>query len=179
MHRSVHVILFLCLLLVFNGCRSEPSADRSANTNAPVPEKTPAAEEKAKEANYRQMALEIHRRVNEFRQSEGLEPLGLNPVISEQAREHSIEMAESPDTISHRKFDQRIEEIRKKIPLRASAENVAANLHYENPGVQVVEGWKQSPEHRKNMLGDYNQTGIGIARSEDGKYFFTQIYWRS
>jgi uncharacterized protein YkwD len=40
----------------------------------------------------------------------------------------------------------------------------------------VVDGWKNSPEHRKNMLGDFSLTGIGIAQSNDGGYFFTQIF---
>jgi uncharacterized protein YkwD len=54
--------------------------------------------------------------------------------------------------------------------------NVAAAVGHENPAGTVVDGWKNSPEHRKNMLGDFSLTGIGIAQSNDGGYFFTQIF---
>jgi uncharacterized protein YkwD len=59
-----------------------------------------------------------------------------------------------------------------------AAENVAANIGYKNPAREAVEGWKNSQEHRKNMLGDYDLTGIGVARSPQGLYFFSQIFLR-
>ena len=204
MRQTAFALLIIGLLLSAAGCGSSPSnvqnqnqnsapanstAVNSANTNsAAAPsadsstttvEKSPAGDEKISEANYPQIVREIHRRVNDFRQSQGLAPLELNPVISEQARQHSVEMSQTPDTISHKNFAERIEQLRKQLPYQASAENVAANLNYENPGVEAVEGWKNSPSHRKNILGDYNQTGIGIAQSENGSYFFTQVFWKS
>lgn len=184
-------VFFLGLLFIFTSCRSEPanvqnknvntaaaSPEIPAETSSPKAEKSVETEEKPSEANYPQIVQEIHRGVNEFRQSQGLQPLTLNAAISEQAREHSVEMSQTPDTISHKNFDERVKELRQQMPYQASAENVAVNVNYENPGVQAVEGWKNSPSHRKNMLGDYNQTGIGIARGKDGGYFFTQIFWK-
>ena len=41
---------------------------------------------------------------------------------------------------------------------------------------QAVEGWSKSPEHRKNMLGNFSLTGIGVAQGQEGRYFFTQIF---
>jgi uncharacterized protein YkwD len=118
----------------------------------------------------------VHRLVNELRRKQGLKPLTLDPIISAQAREHSVEMAGGGGSISHRGFDQRLQDIRKKIRYRAAAENVAVNVGYDNPARVAVEGWSKSPEHRKNMLGDFSLTGIGIAQGEDGRYFFTQIF---
>ena len=97
-------------------------------------------------------------------------------MISAEAREHSADMARAGKAISHRGFNQRLQDIRKKIPYRAAAENVAAAVGYEDPARTVVEGWKNSPDHRKNMLGDFSLTGIGIAQSKDGGYFFTEIF---
>jgi uncharacterized protein YkwD len=88
-------------------------------------------------------------------------------------------MARSVDSISHHGFSARLKEIGKRIPYRAAAENVASNGGYKNPGQEAVEGWKRSPEHRKNMLGDYSVTGIGAARNKKGDYFFTQIFLKS
>jgi uncharacterized protein YkwD len=82
-------------------------------------------------------------------------------------------------TISHRGFDARLENIRKRIPVRAAAENVAAAKGEKDPARTVVEGWTKSAGHRKNMLGDFSLTGVGVAQSKDGTYFFTQIFVKS
>ena len=129
-----------------------------------------------KDPDLSQLVEIIHQQVNEFRQSNDLKPLTLNAIISSQAQEHSLEMARRGDTISHRGFDARLKEIRKTISYQAAAENIASNARYENPAQNAVEGWKNSPGHRKNMLGDYNLTGIGVAQNERGDYFFTQIF---
>jgi uncharacterized protein YkwD len=130
----------------------------------------------AKEEHYSDLVGRVHREVNEFRRVHGLKPLTLDPRISAQAREHSADMVRKGKTISHSGFNQRLQEIGKKIPYRAAAENVAASVNYKNPAQMAVEGWKNSPGHRKNMLGDFSLTGIGIAQSKDGGYFFTQIF---
>ena len=62
---------------------------------------------------------------------------------------------------------------------RRKRQNVAVNAGYDDPAAAAVEGWKKSPEHRKNMLGDFNLTGIGVTRGEDDRYFFTQIFIRT
>lgn len=198
MKRIAFAFLITGSLFVFTNCGSSPSDAPNQNTNAvsvnetapspaqpspanvatPQAETSPAQDGRLSEANYPQIAQEIHRRINAFRESQGLEPLALNPLISEQARLHSVEMSQTPNTISHKNFDERIAELRKQLPYQGSAENVAANLNYKNPGVEAAEGWINSPSHRKNILGDYNQTGIGIAQTEDGRYFFTQIFWK-
>jgi uncharacterized protein YkwD len=126
-------------------------------------------------ADFPELVASIHRQVNEFRRTHGRRPLTLHPLISAAAKKHSIEMAHSED-VSHSRFDERLNEIRKAIPFRAAAENIAANVGYKNPALEAVEGWKKSPRHRKNMLGDFRLTGIGVARSEQGRYFFTQIF---
>jgi uncharacterized protein YkwD len=137
---------------------------------------TASAAPSAKDEHYLELVNRVHRQVNEFRREHGLKPLTLDSILNAQAREHSAEMARSGKTISHSGFNQRLEDIRKKIPYRAAAENVAAVVGDEDPVQTVVQGWKNSPEHRKNMLGDFSLTGIGIAQSKNGTYFFTQIF---
>ncbi len=123
----------------------------------------------------RAIAVTVHRLVNEFRRKHGLKPLTLDPILSAHAREHSADMAQI-DRISHRGFGERIKDIQKKIPYRAAAENVAVNLGSNNPPGAAMEGWSKSSEHRKNMLGNFSLTGIGIAQGKEGRYFFTQIF---
>jgi uncharacterized protein YkwD len=132
----------------------------------------------ANQQKYPELVDRVHREVNEFRRDYGLEPLTLNEMISEQASEHSSEMARIGKTITHRGFNERLENIRKTIAVQAAAENVATTSGHDDPARTVVEGWKNSADHRKNMLGDFSVTGIGVARSKNGGYFFTQIFVR-
>jgi uncharacterized protein YkwD len=117
----------------------------------------------------------INTQINQYRQSRNLPPLTLDSRISEQARAHSQAMANS-GVLSHDGFDQRVKAIARLITYRGAAENVAYNQGYSNPGEQAVQGWIKSPGHQKNMVGDYDLTGIGVAKNAKGEYYFTQIF---
>ncbi|HEX6174668.1 MAG TPA: CAP domain-containing protein [Candidatus Binatia bacterium] len=121
----------------------------------------------------------IHQQVNDFRRAQGRQPLRLNPIISAQARQHSAQMARKGSAVTHVGFEDRLKRIGEQLPYRAGAENVAASIGYENPARTAVVGWKTSPGHRKNMLGDFTLTGIGIAQSGQGSYFITQIFLKA
>ena len=125
---------------------------------------------------FAELVESIHQQVNEFRQAHGHQPLRLISIISAQARQHSAQMARKGSAVSHVGFEDRLKRIGEQLPYRAGAENVAASIGFENPARTAVEGWKTSPAHRKNMLGDFTLTGIGIAQSEQGRYFITQIF---
>lgn len=111
---------------------------------------------------------------NKFRASKGLPPLKLVDVISDEARDHSQDMARGRTGFGHEGFEQRVDHVSKKLGRVASAaENVAyGNLDAEG----VVNGWIKSPGHRKNMLGSYNLIGIGAARGKGNIIFFTQVF---
>jgi uncharacterized protein YkwD len=55
-------------------------------------------------------------------------------------------------------------------------ENLAFMKGYPDPVSVAVKGWINSPGHQKNMVGDYNLTGIGIAKNNAGEYYFTQLF---
>ena len=40
----------------------------------------------------------------------------------------------------------------------------------------VVEGWRNSPGHYTNMIGDFSELGVGIAFTKDSIAFFTQVF---
>ena len=122
------------------------------------------------------LELKVHQQVNQYRQSLNLPPLQLNSLISEQARLHSERMASKSSSFSHNGFSQRIQIISRQIPYRSAAENIAYNQGYTNPVSIAVKGWIKSPEHHKNMIGNFNLTGIGIAKNSQGEYYFTQIF---
>jgi uncharacterized protein YkwD len=57
----------------------------------------------------------------------------------------------------------------------AVAENVAFG---SSTAKEVVDGWLNSPGHKKNIEGNYKLTGIGVARDQQAKLYFTQIFAR-
>ncbi|WP_295123188.1 CAP domain-containing protein [uncultured Chitinophaga sp.] len=111
--------------------------------------------------------------VNKYRKSKNLGPLELSETVSQQAREHSKNMAKGRTGFGHQGFEERVDDISKKMgTVRAAAENVA----YGNLDAQaVVKGWINSPGHRKNLEGNYNLIGIGTA-DKGNITFFTQIF---
>ena len=112
--------------------------------------------------------------INQHRASMHLKPLKANPIIVKEAEGHSRNMANKTVEFGHDGFDERSDRIMKKIrPSHASAENVAYGARTAKA---VVEMWLESPGHRKNIEGDYNLTGIGIAKSTTGTLYYTQIF---
>lgn len=114
--------------------------------------------------------------INSYRLKRGLEPLQLINRISLVAEKHSIEMASQTVPFGHLYFNERIDELAKEIKrYEAGAENVA----YAYPFNTVVKNWLTSRGHRRNIEGNYNLTGIGIAYDNKGKIYYTQIFLRA
>ena len=152
--------------------------DRLRDQIADSPPSPSEAPEGESTSPYADLEQAIHAEVNEYRAKQGLPPLTLDREISEIAREHSQDMAAGQVEFGHGGFEQRVQAIARVIPYRRAAENVAYNQGYQDPGSQAVEGWINSPGHRVNMEGSFDLTGIGVVRTSDGKYYFTQMFIR-
>ncbi|MEP7317436.1 MAG: CAP domain-containing protein [Panacibacter sp.] len=114
--------------------------------------------------------------VNEHRKAEGLPAVQLLDAASAEATKHSADMAFRRTPFGHEGFDERMATISKNAGyLFGMAENVAYG-HLD--AKQVVDLWINSPAHKKNMEGNYNYTGIGLAQAKDGTVYFTQIFVR-
>jgi uncharacterized protein YkwD len=120
----------------------------------------------------------VHEQVNAYRAEQGLPPLTLDERISQQSRLHSEAMASGQAPFSHDGFEQRVQTIARSLPYRTAAENVAYNQGFSDPVAQAVAGWIDSPGHRVNMEGNFDLTGIGVARNDAGEYYFTQVFIR-
>ncbi len=118
-------------------------------------------------------------RVNAYRASRGLPSLKWNESIAEQARRHSEDMASGAVGFGHEGFDARMHQLVKRVMWTSVAENVFMLLNMSDPAAVAVGGWIDSPGHRQNIEGDYNLTGLGIARAENGSLYFTQIFVKS
>ena len=83
-------------------------------------------------------------------------------------------MARGRVGFGHGGFAKRNSIAKKKInPLSSFAENVAYGA---TNGKEVVKMWKNSPGHRRNMLGRYKFIGIGTAKDKRGRIFYTQVF---
>ena len=118
----------------------------------------------------------VHQQLNQYRKSQNLPPLNLNAAISQQAEIHSQNMAQQTVEFGHHGFKARIKALSDRISYGSAAENVAHDRGYDNPAARAVAGWLDSKRHRQNIVGDYNLTGIGVAKNQQGEYYFTQIF---
>ena len=93
------------------------------------------------------------------------------------ARKHSEDMASGRCSFGHSGYDLRVSKIKKTI--KPCDGYVGENVAYgANNGKEVFDIWKNSSEHRKNMLGDYKYIGIGVAYNKKGVIYYTQIFVR-
>lgn len=125
---------------------------------------------------------------NEFRRHERLDTVHPNLVLDETAREFAAFMARTG------KFDHDADG--RQPHERALAHGyrycfIAENLSYQYStgdfqtdvlAQRLVEGWKNSPGHRRNMLRDgVTETAVAIARAEGkgtAKYYAVQLFAR-
>ena len=126
---------------------------------------------------------DIIKQVNDERTRRGLKALKFSPRLAVVARGHSYDMAirhyrnhNSPEGSTPA---DRIRGV--GVECSAVAENIYVDDYHklESIGERALKGWLDSPEHRANLLSaDFVETGIGIARSNDGLTYVTQDFVR-
>lgn len=103
--------------------------------------------------------------INGLRANEGLEPLSINPLLSESARLKSVDI-ETRHYWSHNAPDGTTPwDFFNKVGYRydMAGENLAQNFNCDE---QMVASFMASPTHRDNVLGKlYKEIGIGRAGS--------------
>ncbi|MDF2192835.1 CAP domain-containing protein [Paraflavitalea sp. CAU 1676] len=175
MHRGLSYTILLYIstfVIAFSSCSSSKpstsSSKPSGTTSRPsVPKPSTASVAPALED-------QILTLVNQHRKKMGLAPLQSNSVIETEARRHTVSMASKKTPFGHNGFNYRSKVITTKVQgITATAENVA---YGSRSAQEVVEGWLNSPGHRKNIEGRYRLTGIGVARDSKSTLYFTQIF---
>ena len=145
----------------------------------PLPEDNPPSStvsQGSKSGAFTSLEQSVNQQINQYRQSRNLQPLTLDSRISEQARIHSEAMASGQVPFGHSGFEGRVKAISKSIRYRSAGENVAYNMGYSKPDQQAVQGWLKSPGHYKNIVGDFDMSGIGVTKNAKGEYYLTQIF---
>jgi uncharacterized protein YkwD len=148
----------------------------------------------------------VHDLINKERLEHKLTVLAFDERLSSIARRHSHDMAarrffshtnpEGFDATARGKLAGFT--CRKQIAKNTFSEGLGENLFQDNLysrlritgnersydwntpgeiGAHSLKGWMNSPPHRRNILeGNYGQTGVGIAVSDDDKVYITQLF---
>ncbi len=121
--------------------------------------------------------IEVFDSVNEARANGDRVRLDWNDEIAALARTHSEAMAAGTVPFGHAGIAARLRSAMAYRGARAGAENVSRQPRAaEEVASRSLERWLGSDEHRKNILGAYGVTGVGVARAADGSYYVTQIF---
>lgn len=118
--------------------------------------------------------------INAKRAEIGLEPLAWSDEVAKIARLHSENMV-NLKFFSHRGQDGKMVNDRADMlgvtKWTALGENIAYNRGFKDPIATAVEKWMLSEGHRENLLNKrWKESAIGIAVTEDGTYYFTQVF---
>ncbi|NJN73194.1 MAG: CAP domain-containing protein [Limnothrix sp. RL_2_0] len=186
MQRSAFFRLLFPLLIYFGSRFVFNQATETANNPAPYnpPPSNPAVTNVAQvpAATVQNLPTEqieqlIHEKINDYRISQGLPALSLDYRITNESRKYSEKMASGEAEFSHDGFDERAENLEKQaLKYESVGENLAMLQGYDDLATEAVNGWIASPGHHKNIVGDYELTGIGVVKNEAGEYYFTQLF---
>jgi uncharacterized protein YkwD len=117
--------------------------------------------------------------INEYRKAHDLPVLKWSDQIVQVARSHSKDMATGVVDFGHEGFSQRAVLLRADmVGANGVGENVfMAEGNSDQETVQLaVTTWLHSPHHLANIRGDFNYSGVGISKAQDGTLYFTQIF---
>jgi len=175
--RSIPSLLILTLLAACAVQKPRPPS-------APVPPPTTGPTPSSITVNgYEQKIVEA---TNAFRAQNGLNPLKPKVQLIVVAQNHARNMARQDkfgdsDRNGHildgHNFEYRIEA--SGYSFERAAENVGYQRVRGDPVAAMMEGWKDSPGHRRNMLTpDITEIGVGAAQGKSGRWYFVQVFGR-
>lgn len=104
---------------------------------------------------------------NELRAANGLRPLKPMPALDQIATKWTRKMAATQVMVHNPAFW-----VNYPAGYRAGAENIGYG--YSPAGMTAA--WKNSPMHRRNLLGNYTHIGIGVAQDKNGLLWYTQDF---
>lgn len=137
-----------------------------------VSETTTSSEKKGYNYTYSTAEIETMVLINNYRVSIGLNELKQINYISLQSEEHNNYMIAN-NTVNHDGFVSRSENIMKELGAKLVGENVAYNF---TTSQAVFNAWILSPQHKKNIEGNYTDFGISIRENAQGQKYYTNIY---
>ncbi len=128
----------------------------------------------------------IVERTNDFRREQGLQPVDPDAKLTAAARYfaqymarterygHEADGTEPADRAMRHGYDYCL------VAENLSYQYNSADFHTADLAQRYVEGWKNSPGHRKNMVSPHaTDTAVAVTRSEkSGRYYAVQMFGR-
>lgn len=155
----------LALLILLAGCSSGTVATSSSSSSgygSPVEQ---------------QIGDAVLAGVNQERARAGRDTLVRDSGLDQLAFEHSTAMAAGDVSFGHAGLAGRMSQALAAKGGKRGAENVSSQPRAaEEVAPATVQRWLGSADHKKNMLGPYRHTGIGVAQAADGRFFVTEIF---
>ncbi|MCR8745004.1 CAP domain-containing protein [Romboutsia lituseburensis] len=121
--------------------------------------------------------LQIIDLTNSVRYKKNLNGLKYSESATNSSVKHSTDMACS-NFFDHKnkREESPFDRMKKEgISYVAAGENIAAG---QTSAIYAHEAWMNSEGHRKNILGDYNNIGVGVAFGGHYKIYYTQNFYK-
>jgi uncharacterized protein YkwD len=186
-----HFFLVALAVLVLAACapaqkRSEPARPPPERPAPAAPEAVQPVPDGAARVSVSAIEQSVIDATNAFRRQYGLAALKPTVKLLIVAQNHARNMARQDkfgDTDKNGHIlDGKNVEYRIQLSGYAFshiAENVGYQLRRPDPAAAMMEGWKNSSGHRKNMLlPDVTELGVGAAQGKSGRWYFVQVFGR-
>ncbi|AFY49337.1 Cysteine-rich secretory protein family [Nostoc sp. PCC 7524] len=161
----------------YPGEQSNPgSSSGQSNPDSSLGQSNPGSSGRQSNSNTASIEQSVFDQINQYRASQNLPALTRNSAIDEQARIHSENMASGKVPFSHQGFNERVKA--SGVAHKSASENVAYNQD-RDPATRAVQSWLNSSGHLRNIKGNSNITGIGVAVNGQGVVYLTQIFMKS
>jgi uncharacterized protein YkwD len=125
------------------------------------------------------LSSRLFRDVNAYRRSQSGKDLQRHSGLDKLAQGHSEYLLKNRGSfslngknVSHFRFEGRYLVARERFQMPSVSENVGASPIPQD----LLQLWKASKDHNKNMLDDWTHSGIGVAVDSDGMIFATQLF---
>jgi uncharacterized protein YkwD len=130
------------------------------------------------------LSTRLYHEVNAYRSSRGASALQRHAGLDRLAQQHCEYLRQHRGTfslqgknVSHFGFDGRALYAREAYHMQNISENVAASSKTSGSTTQrLIELWKNSHDHHKNMTDKWTHTGVGVVVDSDGMVFATQLF---
>lgn len=162
--KLLRVLLLVATVHILSSCSPESLNSVSATTIN--------SENKVSNYTYTTSETETMALINKYRLSIGLNELKEINYVSLQSEDHNNYMIAN-DVVNHDGFVSRSENIMKALGAKLVGENVAYNF---STSQAVFDAWILSPEHKKNIEGNYTNFGISIRENAKGQKYYTNIF---
>jgi uncharacterized protein YkwD len=109
----------------------------------------------------------VHEQTNAVRKSQKKADLQASKALNDLARRWSEQQARESRMHHNPRLASEVPAGWKRV-----GENVAAGFSHQS----VVQGWRNSPGHFGNMVGNYTHIGIGVGYDSLGRPYYTQVF---